>query len=73
MKADTDIIDQLCRLADLSSKINSRIALTIPEAGQALGVTDNVIKGMIDRGELRCRRVGKQRLVSVESLRQLFR
>lgn len=50
----------------------SRIALTIDEAAQSLGVTRRVIEGMIDRGEIRARLVGRKLCIGVEQLRKFF-
>ncbi len=49
-----------------------RIAYTIDEAATSLGVTRRTVEGLIDRGELKSRLVGKHRLVSLESLRKLL-
>jgi excisionase family DNA binding protein len=50
-----------------------RIALNIDEAASALGVTRRTIEGMIDRGELRAKLVGRRLLIGVDQLRKYFR
>jgi excisionase family DNA binding protein len=50
----------------------SRIALNIDEAAKSLGVTRRVIEGMIDRGELRAKLVGRRLLIGVDQLRKYF-
>lgn len=50
----------------------SRIALTIDEAAKALGVSRRTIEGMITRGQIRPRLVGRRQLISVDALKRLF-
>jgi excisionase family DNA binding protein len=49
-----------------------RIALDRSEAAAALGVTVRTIEGMIDRGEIRAKQVGKKSLIPVTQLEKLF-
>lgn len=51
----------------------SRIALTIDEAAQALGVSRRTIEGMITKGQIKPRLVGRYQLISVAALERLFR
>lgn len=47
-----------------------RIAYTIDDAALATGLTRRKIEGAIDRGELRCKLVGRTILISAENLRK---
>lgn len=51
----------------------SRIALTIDEAAQALGVSRRTIEGQIAKGVIKPRLVGRYQLISVNQLERLFR
>lgn len=51
----------------------SRIALTINEAAQALGVSRRTIEGMISKGQIKTRLIGRYQLISVDALKRLFK
>jgi excisionase family DNA binding protein len=46
-----------------------RLALTVPEAAAAVGVSPRLVWGALSAGELRGVRVGRRRLILVEQLR----
>lgn len=52
--------------------ISNRIALTIDEAAQAIGTTRRSVEGMIDRGEIKAKLVGRRLLIGTEQLRKFF-
>lgn len=62
----------LAALHDGTQPAISRIALTIDEAAEALGVTRRAVEGMINRREIKARLVGKRLLIGVEQLRKFF-
>ena len=49
-----------------------RIAYTIDEAAQAIGVNRRAIQNLIACKAVRCRKVGKRYLISRDSLEKLF-
>lgn len=49
-----------------------RLAYSIDEAGQALGVTGRHIRNLIERGEIRSVRLGRRRVIPAEVLRELL-
>jgi len=49
-----------------------RMAYSIEEAASVIGTTERVIEGCIDRGELRCRFVGRQRFIAVSEINRLL-
>lgn len=52
--------------------ISNRIALTIDETAQAIGTTRRAVEGMINRGEIKAKLVGRRLLIGVEQLRKFF-
>ncbi len=52
--------------------VSSRIALTIDEAAQALGVSRRTIEREILKGNIRPRKVEKYQLISVRCAQKLF-
>jgi excisionase family DNA binding protein len=52
--------------------ISNRIALTIDEAAQAIGTTRRSVEGMINRGEIKAKLVGRRLLIGTEQLRKFF-
>jgi excisionase family DNA binding protein len=50
----------------------SRIALTIDEAAEALGVSRRTIEHEIMKGNIRPRAFGRYQLISVDALKKLF-
>ena len=54
------------------TSVSNRLALNIDEAAAALGVTRRVVEGMLDRGELRAKLVGRRLLIGVDQLRKFF-
>lgn len=50
----------------------ARIAYTIDEAAEAIGVNRRAIQSLIECKAVRCRKVGKRYLISRESLERLF-
>jgi excisionase family DNA binding protein len=59
-------------LQDGTLSLSNRIALTINETAKALGVTRRAVEGMIDRGEIKPKPVGRRLLIGVEQLRKFF-
>ena len=51
----------------------SRIALRIDEAAEALGVTRRTIEGMISKGQIKTRLIGRYQLISLDALKRLFK
>lgn len=70
-QSDSNVLTRPTHQASVEPGV-SRIALNIDEAATALGVTRRVIEGMLDRGELRAKLVGRRLLIGVEQLRKYF-
>lgn len=64
--SSTDVQDRT------TSSISNRIALTIDETAEAIGTTRRAVEGMIDRGEIKAKLVGRRLLIGVEQLRKFF-
>jgi excisionase family DNA binding protein len=56
--------------ADFSAP--GRLALSMPEAAIAIGVSRAYLYGLLAAGDLRTFKLGRRRMVSVESLRKLI-
>ncbi len=50
----------------------TRIAYTIDEAAQALGINRRAVQNLIACKAVKCRKIGKRYLISRESLEKLF-
>jgi excisionase family DNA binding protein len=68
-KIDADLIDEIAKRA---AKRPPRLALTIDEAAESLGVSRRTIEGLINRGELEAKLIGRHLRISVERLRRLL-
>lgn len=49
-----------------------RLAVSIREAGEMLGVCERTVYYMIERGEILSRKAGSRTLISLESLRRFM-
>lgn len=67
------VASALAKAVEQATSRPARIAYSIDEAADALGVTRRTVEGMIDRGELKSRLVGRKILISVEQLQRLFK
>lgn len=72
MSTDTKPAIALDGAQDRAQPGVSRIALTIDEAAAALGVSRRTIEGMITRGQIKPRLVGRYQLIGVDALKRLF-
>lgn len=48
--------------------MTQRLAYTVQETAAALGVSTDLVRDLIDRGELNAVRAGRRRLIRAESL-----
>ena len=68
----TDLLPRTTRQASIEPGV-SRIALTIDEAAESLGVTRRTIEHEIMKGTLKPRSFGKYKLIGVDALKKLFK
>ncbi|MBI1182129.1 MAG: helix-turn-helix domain-containing protein [Alphaproteobacteria bacterium] len=49
-----------------------RLCYTVPQASQAMALSQTAIWGLISRGELKSIKIGKRRLITAEALQEFI-